>query len=98
MNGSSAPPRLVVKEYGRDGILFAAVNPVLSAFMVRLGLQPPVPSEERIARAVEKDAVAFARRGYRMASTHDYTIPLFGVTYRKVTFELIDPPGTREGA
>jgi len=84
----------VVKEYGRDGTLFAAVNPLPSVFMVRvLGLQPPVPSAERIALAMERDAVEMTRRGYRLASSYERTFPLFGVTYRKVTYELIEPPG-----
>jgi hypothetical protein len=85
-----APERIVVKEYGRDSILFAAVNPVMSAIMVSLGLNARMQSEERLALRIERDAVAMRQRGYRIASTHEYRVPLFGVTYRKVTYELIE--------
>jgi chromosome segregation and condensation protein ScpB len=90
--GKSAPKRLVVKQYGRDSMLFAAVNPVTSAFMIGvLGMKPPV-REEQLALAMEKDAVAMRQQGYRIASDEEYKLPLFGVTYHKVTYELIDAP------
>ena len=84
--------RVVVKQYGRDSILFAAVNPVMTAILVgMLGMKGPLQSDERIALAMEKDAASMARQGYRIVSTREYRMPLFGVTYQKMTYELADP-------
>jgi len=65
----------------------------MTAFLVAVGLKERLQSGERLALAVERDALAMRRRGYRIASTHDYTMPLFGVTYRKVTYELMESRG-----
>ncbi len=76
-----------------DSILFAAVNPVMTAIMVGLlGMKDPLRFEARVALAMEKDAVAMAKHGYRIVSSREYEMPLFGITYQRVTYELIDPP------
>jgi hypothetical protein len=33
-----------------------------------------------------------ARRGYRVASTEEHSMPLFNITYYRVTYELTDAP------
>lgn len=90
-SGSAAPKRTVVKEFGRDSMLFAAVNPLISGFMVGVLRTAPPIREERLALAMEKDAVAMRQRGYRVVSDHEYKLPFLGVTYHKVTYELIPP-------
>lgn len=90
--GNRKPPRIVVRQYGRDSILFAAVNPLMTAILVGMfGLKGPLRNDERLALAMEKDAVAMAKRGYRIAATHDYESPFFGIVYHKVTYELNAP-------
>lgn len=85
--------RVVVKEYGRDSILFAAINPLMTSLMVNvLGMKSPSGSADRIALAMENDAVKMAQRGYRIVSTHEYEQPRLGVSYYKVTYELVDSP------
>lgn len=44
--------------------------------------------QQSAAREMEDDAVAVARRGYRVASSTEVGIPAFGVVYDKVTYEL----------
>jgi hypothetical protein len=42
---------------------------------------------------MERDAIAMSRRGYRIASSMQYEIPFFGVTYQQVVYELTAEPG-----
>jgi hypothetical protein len=85
------PQRIVVREYGRDSMVFAAVNPLMTSLMVNvLGMKNPSGSADRIALAMEKDAVKMAERGYRIVSTHEYEQPRLGISYYKVTYELVD--------
>jgi hypothetical protein len=88
------PKRIVVKEYGRDLILFAAMNPLMSLLMVRvLGRTGRSPQyEARVALAMEQDAVKMAKLGYRIVSTREYEVPRFGIGYQQVTYELVDRP------
>jgi hypothetical protein len=84
--------RVVVREYGRDSFLGVA-NPIMTMiFRGALGLQGRPAFQARVAVKMEKDAVAMARLGYRVASTHEYEIRSLGVSYVKVTYELIEPP------
>ena len=46
--------------------------------------------QESAARDTEDDAVAMARRGYRVVASGEYGIPLLGITYYKVTYQLVD--------
>ncbi len=33
-----------------------------------------------------------ARHGYRVVASGEYGMPIFGITYYKVTYELVDEP------
>jgi hypothetical protein len=48
--------------------------------------------EHATRRAMEKDAVEMSRRGYRIASTEEAALPVFGMASYKVTYELMDQP------
>ncbi len=94
--GTSKAERTVVRTYGRDSLLGLA-NPIL-AFVVRaFGLQLRLKSEDQVTREMEKDAVAMIKRGYRIAASEQYEIPPFGITWLKVTYELVDPMPPTEG-
>jgi hypothetical protein len=88
--GRSEPQRIVVREYGRDSFL-GLINPVMT-MMFMLGRRSPSNYQARVVASLERDAAEMVRRGYRVASTHDYEQPALGITYFKVTYELIDPP------
>jgi hypothetical protein len=49
--------------------------------------------QDAALRAMEDDAVAMTRQGYRVASSAEYGMPMFGITHYKVTYELVDPAG-----
>ena len=80
--------RTVVKTYGR-GNLLGLLSPLLAMFMVSAGLHG---SRDAAAREMEDDAVAMARRGYRIASSRERTLQRFGISWYEVTYELVDPP------
>lgn len=44
-------------------------------------------------QAMEKDAAVMLKRGYRVVSTEEYTVPAFGFVYYKVAYELEPLPG-----
>jgi hypothetical protein len=82
--------RVVVKEYGRDLLFLAALNPI-PGFSPLLTILMPRLVEGRVesqARAIEKDASLMAKRGYRVVSSEEYA-PRPGIAYHKVTYELI---------
>lgn len=83
------PRRVVAKTYGRGGFL-GLISPLLAFFMAARGMNG---WQQRAARQMEDDAVQMARRGYRVASSDEYTLPLFGIVYYRVTYELTDRPG-----
>ena len=89
--GKAEPKRVVVKEYGRDLLLLAALNPIPGLNPLMTVLMPRLVEgrAELQARAIEKDAALMAKRGYRIASSQEYA-PRPGITYRKVTYELIE--------
>jgi hypothetical protein len=91
--GKATPRRIVVKEYGRDFIFIAALNPFMTALLVSMvGMEGLLERRlESQARAMERDAVEMAKRGYRVVSSHEYEAPRFGIAYQKVTYELVDP-------
>jgi hypothetical protein len=78
------PHRLVVKNYGRGGLL-GLISPLFAILMARQGMNG---WQQRAAREMQDDAVAIARQGYRVVSSEEYTMPLFNITYYKVTYEL----------
>ena len=82
------PDRVVVKNYGRGGLL-GLISPLFAFLMARQGMNG---WQQRATREMQDDAVAMARRGYRVVSTEEYTMPLFNITYYTVTYELSDSP------
>lgn len=84
---SNEPKRIVVREYGRDSFL-GLLSPLLA--LITVGILGPDRRAATIERAMEKDAALMFARGYRIASTHEYTVPRLGVGYLKVTYELVD--------
>jgi hypothetical protein len=90
--GRTNTPRVVVKEYGRDSFL-GLISPLLT--LVLLAARGPRPSSgppPRVLDKMEKDARAMAARGYRVVASDEYEQPAFGISYVKVTYELVSPP------
>ncbi len=87
--GKSEPPRTVVRSYGRWSFL-GLISPLLAILYVgRLRAEGRVVSEDP---AVLHDIAEMAREGYRVVSMEQYELPLFGIDYRRVTFELAERP------
>ena len=84
--GRATPKRIVVKTYGR-GSFSGLMSPILAALMASRGMNG---WQQSAVRDMDRDAVAMARRGYRVVSSEEYRIPLFGMTYCKVTYERVD--------
>jgi len=90
-----APARVVVREYGRDGVLVWAnllLAPLFSALGLRVGLQ----SEDQLAALIEADTAVMRGRGYAVSSIQTLTLPgLAGRSteahWYRVTFELVAP-------
>jgi hypothetical protein len=82
------PKRIVVKTYGR-GSLLGLLSPLLAFFLASRGMNG---WQQSAIRRMEDDAVAMSRRGYRVISSDEASLPIFGITYYKVTYEHIDPP------
>ena len=85
-------PRRVVRTYGRDSLLLSA-NPLMSALQAALGVRVGLRSEAAVLATMERDADDMARRGYRVVSAEELTLPLMGsargqATYYRVTYEL----------
>jgi hypothetical protein len=80
------PEDIVVKTYGR-GSLLGLLSLPLAFFMASLGMNG---WQESAVRDMEDDAVAMARRGYRVVASGEYGIPRLGITYYKVTYQLVD--------
>ena len=79
--------RTVVRTYGRGSVL-GFLSPLLAYFMAARGMNGWEQSAER---NMERDALAMAQRGYRVVSADQYRMPLFGIAYFKVRYELRDP-------
>jgi hypothetical protein len=86
--GSATRDRVVVRTYGRGSFL-GLLSPLLALFMAERGMRGWADSTRR---AMEKDAVDMAGRGYRIVSTEEAAMPAFGMASYKVTYELMDPP------
>jgi hypothetical protein len=85
--GTSQPQRTVVKTYGRWSFL-GLISPLLAMLYVgRLRTEGRLASEDP---AVIHDIAEMARRGYRVVSMEQYELPVFGIDFRKVTYELAE--------
>ncbi len=78
----------IVKTYGR-GSLLGVLSLPFSYLMASRGMRG---WQESAARDMEADAVEMARQGYRVVRSDEYGMPIFGITYYKVTYELVDEP------
>ncbi len=90
--GKPRPKPVVVKEYGRDSFL-GLINPIMTFFVLSgRNMNARTVYQDRLLEKMEKDATAMAKLGYRIASTREYERPALGITYFKVTYELVGPP------
>jgi len=80
------PRGVVVKTYGR-GSLLGLLSLPFAFLMASRGMNG---WQESAARDMEDDAVAMARQGYRVVASGEYGIPLLGITYFRVTYQLVD--------
>jgi hypothetical protein len=80
--------RIVVKTYGR-GSLLGVLSLPFSFLMASRGMRG---WQESASRDMEDDAVAMAGRGYRVVASGEYGMPRFGITYYRVTYELVELP------
>lgn len=87
MTQTPTSPRTVVRTYGRASLL-GFLSVVFSWLMAR-GMHG---WQESAARQMEDDAVAMTKRGYRVASSEELGYPQLGITWYRVTYELVDPP------
>jgi hypothetical protein len=86
----SAPKRIVVKTYGR-GSLLGLLGPLFAFLMASQGMNG---WQQSAIRDMERDAIKMARQGYRIVSSEERAIALFGIVYYKVTYGLVDRPRT----
>jgi len=77
---------VVVKTYGR-GSLFGLLSLPFAFLMASRGMSG---WQESAAREMEDDAVAMARRGYRVVASGEYGLPRLGVIYYRVTYQLVE--------
>ena len=82
--GRRRPPSRIVKLYGL-GSLMGAWS-LLVAYVLAVGGMHGW--RDSAIRDMEKDAIELAKQGYRVVSSDEYTLPLFGMGYFKVTYEL----------
>ena len=80
------PKPIVVKMYGPGGFV-GLLNPFVTAVMVARGSW-----REPEVELIEKDTQEMAKQGYRMVSSQQYKLPLLGIAYQEVTYELVDAP------
>ncbi len=80
-------PTRVTRTYGRWTLL-GLLSPMLTSLMVSLGIWSP--HEPETLSAAQRDAQRMVDDGYRVVSSDEYAIPLFGVAFLKVTYELVD--------
>jgi hypothetical protein len=77
MSGNPQPPPVVVRQYGRDSLLVWAnvlLAPLFAALRLRVGLR----SEERLQAHIEADVAAMRRKGYLVAATETFSLPVLG--------------------
>jgi hypothetical protein len=86
--GPPARKRVIVRWYGRWTFL-GFLSPLLTVIMMsRLDPTARIEAEDR---AVMADVAEMAGKGYRVAQFQRYEMPLLGIDYRTVTFELVSP-------
>ena len=85
--GARRPPRRIVKMYGL-GSLMGAWSLLLAYVMAARGMHG---WRDSAIRGMEMDAIELEKRGYRVVSTDEYALPLFGMSCFKVTYELAQP-------
>lgn len=93
--GASEPKCIIVREYGRDSLLVWA-NLLLAPLFTALGLRVGIQSEERLAARIEADTAAMRKKGYLVASSQTFSLPVLGAPrgaarWYRVTFELVSP-------
>ena len=76
-------PDRIVKVYGL-GSLLGAWSLLIAYLMAAGGMHG---WRDSAIREMEKDAIELERRGYRVASNTEYTLPLFGMGYFRVVYE-----------
>lgn len=91
---SGSLERTVVRTFGR-GSLLGFLSLPFAFVMARLGMRGWQLSA---IRAMEDDAVAMARKGYRVASSEEIGWPQFGIVTYRVVYELADQPAEPPGA
>jgi hypothetical protein len=77
-------PKRIVRTYGRGSFL-AFLSPLLAMFMASRGMNGWERSGETEA---QRDALDMERRGYRVIDAEEYTIPMLGIVWFKVIYEL----------
>ncbi len=87
LSESGEKTRTVVRTYGR-GSLLGLLSPILSFFMASRGMNG---WQQSAVREMERDAAEMAGRGYRILTSEEHEIPLFGAVWFRVTYELRDP-------
>jgi hypothetical protein len=83
-HGAEMPRQKMVKTYGRGSLLGILSLPV-AFVMARAGMRG---WEDSALQAMQKDAAAMVKRGYRVVSSEEYTVPTFGFVYYKVVYEM----------
>jgi hypothetical protein len=94
--GVGTPARTVVRSYGRDSLVLW-VNPLLSALQARLGLRVGLRSQAAVRDRMQRDVLAMADRGYRVASSEQFDLPVAlapgeQASWFRVTYELVERP------
>ena len=84
-SNETEPRRVIVKSYGR-GSLLGVLSLPFALLMASRGMRG---WQDAAIREMEDDAVVMARRGFRVVSTEEHGMPVFGITYYKVTYELV---------
>ena len=77
---------LVVKTYGRWSLLGLLSLP-FALLMASRGMNG---WQESAARDMADDAVAMARKGYRVVASGEHGIPRLGIAYHRVTYQLAE--------
>ena len=79
--------------YGKENILFALANPMLSLLFAARAVTPPAAPEARILERAERDGQRLANEGYRLVSSEWYEMPLLRTRYLRVAYERSEPRG-----
>ena len=85
--GAAAPPRRVIRTYGRGSYL-GFLSPILAYLMAARGMRG---WQESTIAAMERDAIEMQRNGYRVVDTREAALPGLGIQSWTVTYELEAP-------